>query len=101
MKRRERPGCLLAKPRASFGAFFTRPLVGDASGHLRELISTGSTLRMPLAPAISVETQPIFLRYLAGRGGPAHDSASREMASRGASNGRGRVRGSHRAGPTA
>ncbi len=93
--------CLLARLRASFGAIFSRPLASDASGHVLELISTGSTLRMPSAPAIGVETQPIFLRYLAGRGGPAHDSASRKMASRGASNGRGWVRGSYRAGLTA
>ena len=61
---------LLARLRASFGAIFSRPLASDASGHVLELISTGSTLRLPLAPAIGVETQPIFLRISQAAEGP-------------------------------
>ena len=62
--------CLLARLRASFGAIFSRPLASDASGHVLELISTGSTLRLPPAPAIGVATQPIFLRISQAAEGP-------------------------------
>ena len=62
--------CLLAKPRASCGAFFSRPPAGGASGDVLEQIRTDSTLQLPLSPAIGVATQPIFLRISQAAEGP-------------------------------
>ena len=52
------------------GSLRKLPGGSNASGHVLELISTGSTLRLPLSPAIGVATQPIFLRISQAAEGP-------------------------------